>query len=92
MRRNTKLWSVAQVSGRLQCAQSTVRKLVADGELRASRISARTIRISESDLQAYLDGHANVSVVAACATRKRGCPMNRYHRRGGRESAMPQFH
>ena len=56
-----KLLSVAQVSARLQCARSTVRRLIADGELRASRISSRTIRISEADLQAYLDGRANMS-------------------------------
>lgn len=56
----SKLLSVAQVSAKLQCARSTIRKLVADGELRASRISNRRIRISESDLQTYLDGHANV--------------------------------
>ncbi len=57
----SKLLSVAQVSVKLQCARSTVRKLIGDGELRASRISTRTIRISKTDLQAYLDGRANVS-------------------------------
>jgi excisionase family DNA binding protein len=57
---SSKLLSVAQVSARLQCARSTVRKLVANGELRASRIR-RTLRISETDLQAYLDGSANLS-------------------------------
>lgn len=58
----SKLLSVAQVSAKLQCARSTVRKLVAEGYLRASRISSRTMRISEEDLRAYLDGRANVSV------------------------------
>jgi excisionase family DNA binding protein len=58
---SSKLLSVAQVSARLQCARSTVRKPVADGKLRASRISSRTIMISRADLQAYLDGRANVS-------------------------------
>ena len=61
----SKLLSVAQVSAKLHCAQSTVRKLVADGALRASRISSRTIRISEADLQSYLDSRANVSTPAA---------------------------
>ena len=61
----SKLLSVAQVSVKLQCARSTVRKLIADGELRASRISTRTIRISKTDLQAYLDGRANVSATPA---------------------------
>jgi excisionase family DNA binding protein len=61
----TKLLSVAQVSAKLQCARSTVRRLVADGELRASRISSRTIRISVVDLQAYLDGRANMSAPTA---------------------------
>ena len=55
----SKLLSVAQVSARLQCARSTVRKLVADGELRAARIGSRTIRISETDLQTYLNSRVN---------------------------------
>lgn len=68
----SKLLSVAQVSAKLQCARSTVRKLIADGELRASRISRRTIRISEADLQVYLDGRANMSspTVASATTRE----------------------
>ena len=65
----SKLLSVAQVSAKLQCARSTVRKLIADGELRASRISSRTIRISAADLQAYLDGRANISAPAAASAR-----------------------
>jgi len=68
----SKLLSVAQVSAKLQCARSTVRKLVADGELRASRISSRTIRISEADIQAYLDGRANMSAPAAPAAKATG--------------------
>jgi excisionase family DNA binding protein len=55
------------VSANLQCAQSTVRKLVGDGEPRASRISSRTIRISETDLRAYLDLSANVSAPAVAS-------------------------
>jgi excisionase family DNA binding protein len=61
----SKLLSVAQVSAKPQCARSTVRELVTDGDLRASRISRRTIRISESDLQAYLDSRATISVPIA---------------------------
>lgn len=64
----SKLFSVAQVSVKLQCARSTVRKLIAEGELRASRISRRAIRISEADLQIYLDRRANVSQTAMNAT------------------------
>ena len=61
-----------QVSAKLQCARSTVRKLVAVGVLRASRISSRTIRISEVDLQAYLDGRANMSAPAAPSWKSSG--------------------
>ncbi len=68
----SKLFSVAQVSAKLQCARATVRRLVADGELRASRISRRTIRISEADLQAYLDGRANMSVSATTCAKASG--------------------
>jgi excisionase family DNA binding protein len=60
--------SVAQVSSKLQCAGSTVRKLIADGSLRASRITNRTIRISEIDLKAYLDSRANVVSRTGTAT------------------------
>jgi excisionase family DNA binding protein len=67
-----RLLSVAQVSAKLQCARSTVRKLVADGELRASRISSRTIRISEADIQAYLDDRANISAPAAPSMKANG--------------------
>lgn len=64
----SKLLSIAQVSGKLQCAGSTVRKLIANGELGASRIGFRTIRIAEVDLQAYLNSRANVSVPTALHT------------------------
>jgi excisionase family DNA binding protein len=65
----SRLLSVAQVSAKLQCARSTVRKLIAAGELRASRITSRAIRISAVDLQAYLDARANVSAPAADSAR-----------------------
>ena len=51
--------SVLQVSTKLQCSPSIVRKLIADGALRASRVTPRTIRISDADLQAYLDSRSN---------------------------------
>ena len=63
----SRLLSVAQVGAKLQCARSTVRKLVADGELRASRIGSRTIRIAAADLQAYLDCRANTPVPAGAS-------------------------
>lgn len=56
----TRQLSVSQVSAKLQCSPSTVRKLVADGALRASRVTPRTIRISDTDLQAYLDSRSNL--------------------------------
>lgn len=64
-----KLLSVAQVSTKLRCADSTIRKLVADGELRASRVGSRCIRISEPDLQAYLDFRSNIRAKAPGGTR-----------------------
>ncbi len=64
-----KLLSVAQVSTKLRCAESTIRKLVAGGNLRASRIGSRCIRISEDDLRAYLDFQANVRTKAPASTR-----------------------
>jgi excisionase family DNA binding protein len=68
-----KLLSVAQVGAKLQCARSTVRKLISEGELRASRISRRTIRIAAADLQAYLDRRANTSLPGGkCVTANGG--------------------
>lgn len=52
--------SVAQVSKRLQCSQATIRKLIADGALRASRVTSRTIRVSDVDLEHYLDSRSNL--------------------------------
>jgi excisionase family DNA binding protein len=69
----SKLLSVAQLSAKLQCARSTVRKLVVNGELHASRISHRTIRVSESDLQAYLDSRATYP--RQSQTQRYGSPM-----------------
>jgi excisionase family DNA binding protein len=68
-----KLLSVAQVSLKLQCARSTVRKLIAESQLRASRVSSRTIRISEADLRLYLDSRANVSPPRSPAKVQNGC-------------------
>jgi excisionase family DNA binding protein len=65
----SKLLSVTQVSAKLNCAQSTIRRLVAGGELRASRISSRTIRISEADLHAYLESRASVPAKSSGARR-----------------------
>jgi excisionase family DNA binding protein len=64
--------SIAQASAKLQCAPSTLRKLVASGALRASRIGSRTIRISEADLLAYLDSRANVSVPVRVSAQTNG--------------------
>jgi len=61
----SKQLSVAQVSAKLQCARSTVRKLVNTGALRASRIGGRSIRISEVDLHAYLNAQANMVTPSA---------------------------
>jgi hypothetical protein len=52
--------SLAHVSAKPQCTKSRVRELVAEGLLQASCIALRSIRISEADLQAYLDARANV--------------------------------
>jgi excisionase family DNA binding protein len=58
----SKQLSVAQVAAKLQCAHATVRRLVNTGSLRAVRIGRRSIRISETDLQLYLDARANTPV------------------------------
>jgi hypothetical protein len=60
---------MGRVSTKLQYARSNFRMLITDGKLRASRISSCPIRISEVNLQVYLDGLANMSAPSAPATR-----------------------
>lgn len=42
--------SIADAAERTGTSQSTIRRRIADGELRAYRLGSRTIRIDESDL------------------------------------------
>lgn len=50
----TTLSSLRQVAARLGISLGTTRKLVEDGELTAIRLSARCVRISDSEVEAFL--------------------------------------
>jgi excisionase family DNA binding protein len=53
------------VAERLGCSVKTIRRRIAAGELRASRIARGRWVITEDDLQAYLDATANVTRLQA---------------------------
>lgn len=57
--RDSSLRSVADVAAQLNCSQETVRRLVACGDLEATRFAGRTsrLRISTAAVDAYLDRH-----------------------------------
>ncbi|WP_082574293.1 excisionase family DNA-binding protein [Cellulomonas sp. Root137] len=46
--------SVAEVAAELQVTDRFVRRLIADGELRAVRVGSRLVRIRRGDLEAIL--------------------------------------
>ena len=54
-----RLLDVAEAAERLGITQRFVRKLVAQRQLPVYRINSRTIRLSETDLDAYLDSCRN---------------------------------
>jgi len=56
-----RLWTVAQVAERMQTTEETVRDWLSTGALRGYRPGGNRFgwRISETDLQAFLDAAAN---------------------------------
>ena len=57
---NTQSSSVAQISRRLLIAESTTRRLIQNGDLKAHRVG-RQLRIFEKDLSDYLARTANTN-------------------------------
>jgi excisionase family DNA binding protein len=57
----SELFTVAQAAKYLQLSVKTVRGLISDGRLRASRVSNRSWRIKKTDIEAYLNVHTNQS-------------------------------
>jgi excisionase family DNA binding protein len=52
--------TVPQVAERIQCSRRTVQYEIAQGRLRAYRISKKLTRIHRRDLDAYLEKHATL--------------------------------
>lgn len=50
--------SINATAGRLDLSPDTVRRLIAAGLLRATRVSPGRIAVSEHELQRYIDAHA----------------------------------
>lgn len=59
-----KLLTVPQVAERLGIARVQAYELVSAGEIPAKRLSPRRIRISESDLQQWIDSKEDAAKVA----------------------------
>ena len=56
---DNELYTVVQAAEYLQLSTKTVRRLIADKKLRASRISDRSWRIKKDDIDAYYQANAN---------------------------------
>lgn len=52
----TETLTVAEVARRLKVSKSTVYREIADGRLVARRVRSRSVRVSSSDLDAYIAG------------------------------------
>lgn len=55
----TDILTVSQVAKYLQISDKTVRRLIADGKLTASKVGGRSWRIKKTDIEKYLDKHTN---------------------------------
>ncbi len=56
---DNELYTVAQAARYLQLSTKTVRRLIADKKLRASKISDRSWRIKKDDIEAYYQANTN---------------------------------
>lgn len=50
-----KLWDVAQAAEFLGCSETTVRRLIASGQLPSVNVSARLTRLDPADVEIYLE-------------------------------------
>ena len=51
--------TVSQVAEYLQISEKTVRRLIANGGLTASKVGGRSWRIKETDIEQYLNANTN---------------------------------
>jgi len=53
------LLTVSQVAEYLQISEKTVRRLITNGEIKASKVGGRSWRIKEHDIEQYLNANTN---------------------------------
>ena len=53
------LLTVSQVAEYLQISEKTIRRLIANGKIKASKVGGRAWRIKESDIEHYLNENTN---------------------------------
>lgn len=56
---DNKLYTVAQAAEYLQLSTKTIRRLIVDKKLRASKISNRSWRIKRDDIESYYQANTN---------------------------------
>ena len=57
---DNEIFTVAQTAEYLQLSIKTIRRLVSDNKIRASKLSNRSWRIRKSDLDAYIQENSNL--------------------------------
>ena len=57
---NTELLTVSQTAEYLQLSEKTVRRLINDGSLHASKLANRSWRVRACDIEGYVSATSNV--------------------------------
>ena len=53
------LFTVSQAAGYLQVCEKTIRRLIKNHQLLASKIGTRSWRVKKTDIEGYLQTHTN---------------------------------
>ena len=56
---DSEILTIAQTAEYLQLSIKTIRRLISDNKIRASKVSDRSWRIRKSDLDAYIQENSN---------------------------------
>lgn len=57
---DSEIFTVAQTAEYLQLSIKTIRRLISNNKIRASKVSDRSWRIKKSDLDAYIQENSNL--------------------------------
>lgn len=60
VRMDSEIFTVAQTAEYLQLSIKTIRRLISNNKIRASKVSDRSWRIKKSDLDAYIQENSNL--------------------------------